>query len=87
MHNKIFKHLLTLFFVLVLLTIFALHWNGTEKATSTKNPQETNLTVEQKRTEAYLKSFGVPPELGVSPEQLKALENQKQQNKTAENNK
>ena len=95
MHSKIFKHLLTLFFVLVLLTIFTLHWNATQKATSTKNPQEINQQVnqqevnqmEEQRKEAYLKTFGIPPELGISPEQIKTLEKNSLENKTAENNK
>jgi hypothetical protein len=82
MHNKIFKHLVTLFFVLVLLTIFGIHWTVNEKSSGTKNPQEkSTMEIEQEKRNAYLEIFGNPPE-AINPELMNT-----QENKTAEKNK
>ena len=73
MQNKIFKHLLSLFFVLLLLSIFAIHWSSAEKIKLTENAKAE----EKRKADLYLKNFGVPPE----------YPKEKQENKTAENNK
>jgi len=85
MHNKVFKHLLTLFFVLILLTVFRVHWNAADKTPGIKSEQSSKtLKDEEKiRSEKYLRIFGYPTEFGRNPEG-RSQEN-KTENKNTEN--